>query len=79
MTGRTMLVVLALNYDEFRAWCRDSGLRPDDREVVFVDKEDRLRGFSNIKVIRCRRWDLHPHALRISQTAEIIEQRSRPS
>lgn len=79
MTGRTILTVLALNYDEFRAWCRDSGLSLDDPEVVFVDREDRLRGFSNIKVIRCRRWDLHPDALRIAQTAEIIEQRSRPS
>lgn len=79
MTGRTILVVLALNYDEFRAWCRDSGLSPNDPEVVFVDKEDRLRGLSNIKVIRCRRWDHHPHALHITQTAEIIEQRSRPS
>lgn len=79
MTGRTILVVLALNYGEFRAWCRDSGLRPDDREVVFADREERLRGLSNIKVIRCRRWDHHRDALRISQTAEIIEQRSHPS
>ncbi|MDT0567888.1 hypothetical protein RM704_10470 [Streptomyces sp. DSM 3412] len=79
MTGRTILVVLAINYDEFRAWCRDSGLSPDDPEVVFVDNEYRLCGFSNIKVIRCRHWGSHPHALRISQTAEIIEQRNRPS
>lgn len=77
MTGRSVLVVLASSYDEFRAWCRDSGLSPNDPEVVFIDREDRLRGLSDIKVIRCRRWDLHPDALRITQTAEIIEQRSR--
>ena len=62
MTGRTILVVLASGYDEFRRWCLDSGLRPDDPEVLFADRFHKLRGTSRVKVIRCRRWHEHPES-----------------
>ncbi|MFF5984395.1 hypothetical protein ACFY78_36690 [Streptomyces olindensis] len=74
----TLLVVLASGYDEFRRWCQGSGLSPRDPDVVFVDRWDRLRGLTDVKIIRCPRWYAHPDADRIEQAVHSIEQR-RPA
>ncbi|MFS4107492.1 hypothetical protein [Streptomyces sp. PD-S100-1] len=71
-----VIVVLAENRTEFERWCVDSGLRRNDPEVVFADREDRLRGMTGVKIIRCRYWWAHPDAERINLAAQIIEQRS---
>lgn len=74
---RPVLVVLAENRTEFERWCLDSGLRRDDPEVVFADRMERLRGMTDVKVIRCRYWWAHPASEAIGQYAQIIEQRNR--
>ncbi|MEU6535546.1 hypothetical protein [Streptomyces sp. NPDC047000] len=74
---RPLLVVLALNYDEFRRWCRESGLSTEDRDVVYTNAPDRLHGISNAKVIRCPRWHQHHRAGDFDRQARRIEQRSR--
>lgn len=74
--GRPILVVLAGSFNEFRAWCRDSGLRTDDPEVVYADGLRRLRGISHAKVIRCPRWYNHPEVGHMDEWARLMEQRS---
>ena len=74
---RPLLVVLAIDYREFRHWCHESGLPPNDPDVVFVDRWDRLRGLTHFKVIRCPRWHAHPDAGRIDEAIRIIEQKRR--
>ncbi|MGW0578602.1 hypothetical protein ACWD25_22135 [Streptomyces sp. NPDC002920] len=69
------IVVLARNFEDFRAWCRDSGLSPTDPEVVYIDRWDRLRGLGNIKVIRCPRWDQRPDVAEIDELARELERR----
>jgi hypothetical protein len=75
MTGRTNLVVLASGYDEFRRWCLDSGLRPDDPEVLFADRFHKLRGIEPTKVIRCRRHYEHPESQEIEAWLRALDER----
>lgn len=73
---RPLLFVLAATRRDFDRWCIDSGLGRDDPEVVYVDRLDKLRGVSHIKVIRCRGWWEHPHADELGTLANVIEQRN---
>lgn len=70
------ILVLAENLAEFRAWLRDSGLRENDPDVMYLSRPEQLRGYTHVKVIRCRRWDLHPLASEIQQEIEFMKQRS---
>ncbi|ELP64144.1 hypothetical protein PV735_05430 [Streptomyces turgidiscabies] len=78
MTGRPILVVLAADQPRFNAWCYNSGLSPTDPDVQYADIPEHLRGLGpDVKVIRCPGWELHRHAQRLDQTAQIIEHRRR--
>jgi hypothetical protein len=76
MTARLLRVVLALNYAEFHRWCYENGVSITDRDVMYTNDPDRLRGISEAKVIRCPRWDQHHHAGDFDRQARRIEQRS---
>lgn len=70
-----LIAVLARDVDEFRAWCRGSGLSPTDREVVFISRWEKLRGLDRVKFVRCSRWHEHPEAGRIDEGARLLESR----
>lgn len=72
-----LLLVLAATRRDFERWCLDSGLSRDDPEVVYADREAKLRGVIHIKVIRCRGWWEHPDADLIGRLADTIEQKDR--
>ncbi|WP_329390294.1 hypothetical protein [Streptomyces sp. NBC_01716] len=71
----SLIAVLACDAREFETWCRNSGLSPRDREVVYISRREKLRGLDNVKVIRCPRWDQHPDAGRIDEFVRMLEQR----
>lgn len=71
----SLIAVLACDVREFEDWCRNSGLSPRDRDVVFVSRWDKLRGLNNVKFVRCPRWYEHPDANHIDQLARMLEQR----
>ncbi|MCD7440266.1 hypothetical protein K4B79_18805 [Streptomyces lincolnensis] len=74
---RTILVVLAQDRAEFREWCAASGLSERDRDVVYADRLDKLRGIGRIKVIRCPRWHQHRNSTLLGQVAHELQQQSR--
>lgn len=41
--------VVALSHTHFVNWCRDQGVSPIDRNVVYIDRADRLRGIDGPK------------------------------
>lgn len=71
----SLIAVLARDVREFETWCRDSGISPRDREVVYISRWDKLRGLDNVKFIRCPRWDEHPDAEQIDELARRLEDR----
>ncbi|UUU21693.1 hypothetical protein [Streptomyces sp. DSM 40750] len=78
---RPILVVLARNFEEFRFWCRDSGLRENDPEVVFASRFSKLRGISyeRVKVIRLRGWGQHPEGREMDAFLCAMEDRAATS
>lgn len=70
------ILVLAENHAAFRAWLRDSGLRENDPDVMYLSRPERLRGYTHVKVIRCRRWDENPMASEIEREIDFMRQRS---
>lgn len=71
----SLIAVLACNFHEFEQWCRNSGLSPRDRDIVYISRWDKLRGIDNAKFIRCPNWDQHPDAGRIDEIVRMLEQR----
>ncbi|MET9445333.1 hypothetical protein [Streptomyces sp. NPDC006610] len=71
----SLIVVLARDAREFEDWCRNSGLSPRDREVVYISRWDKLRGLDNVKFIHCPRWHEHPDAGRIDEIVRRLEKR----
>lgn len=73
----SLIAVLAMDVYEFEEWCRNSGLSPRDRDVVFISRWDKLRGLDSVKFIRCPRWVEHPQALEIDEIVRRLEDRRR--
>lgn len=72
-----LIVVLARDVREFEDWCRNSGLSPRGREVIYISRWDKLRGLDNVKFIRCPRWHEHPDAGQIDEIVRRLEDRRR--
>lgn len=70
------ILVLAENLSEFRSWLLDSGLRETDPDVMYLSRPEQLRGYTHVKVIRCRRWELNPMASEIEREIGFMRQRS---
>lgn len=75
--GRPLLIVLARTHRDFRRWCLDSGLRENDREVLFASRFDKLRGLSyeHVKVIRLRGCLEHPEGREMDAFLTAMEDR----
>jgi hypothetical protein len=53
-TGRRTAVI-AGNYQQFIYWCREQGISPHSRQVIYASPE-RLRGYSNLAIERVGTW-----------------------
>ncbi|HEX5566003.1 MAG TPA: hypothetical protein VFY14_03520 [Streptomyces sp.] len=69
------VVVLAGNLREFRAWCIDNGRSPHDPRVIYASSWHKLRGLTDVEIIRYGRWWNHPDMKRLEEAAQAIERR----
>lgn len=46
-----MKLVVAGNYSEFLFYCRENRVSPTSREVIYVDRSDKMRGHREYELI----------------------------
>lgn len=48
--------VIAGTYSQFLDWCRERGLNPRSRDLIFVLSADWLQGQRDLEVVRTGTW-----------------------